>query len=143
MLTPDFLRNFANLGVHLILLMVGLKMMSIGQSAAFITAGALVALCGLLLTWWKLGTMFDFGMPDSSIPSDAEISKLAIEYFKGHEITMARIRSDEFMQNADAADLDEIDLEESLARMKLFRALEKRPELGKPATASLQDQASA
>lgn len=55
---------------------------------------------------------------------ELEIVTLAIEYIDAIEITRSRVDSEEFWNNADAGDIDEIDLEESLARSKLIRAVE-------------------
>jgi hypothetical protein len=54
-----------------------------------------------------------------------KINDLAIEFHNGAKITEERVRCEEFWENADEADVDEIDLEETLARLKLFSAIDQ------------------
>jgi len=56
---------------------------------------------------------------------ELEIINLAISYVKAIKITQSRVHSEEFWNNADEADIDEIDLEESLAQIRLVSAVDK------------------
>jgi hypothetical protein len=49
-----------------------------------------------------------------------KLRKLIVDFRKANLLTQARVRSEEFWSTADAADIDEIDLEESLAMLAIF-----------------------
>lgn len=55
---------------------------------------------------------------------DAEIAKLAIAFREAAQITEGRVNSEEFWAAADPSEVDEIDLEEVLARQSLFYAID-------------------
>lgn len=52
------------------------------------------------------------------------INKLAVEFREASKITQARVNSEEFWATANEADIDEIELEETLARVRLFAAID-------------------
>jgi len=56
---------------------------------------------------------------------ELEIIDLAISYVKAIKITQSRVHSEEFWASAGEDDLDDIDLEESLAQIRLVSAVDK------------------
>lgn len=60
-----------------------------------------------------------------NLPQLLNIAELAIKYYKASLITQERLNDYVWCKNADAADIDEMDLEEILANNNLLYAVKR------------------
>jgi hypothetical protein len=63
--------------------------------------------------------------PHDKLEKLAEIGELAIKFREASKITDTRVNSEEFWATAGPAEIDEIELEETLARLELFHNIDK------------------